>query len=362
MPGELVWNGSLFVGLEQSTDYHNTKAKFFAWTSPDGIAWSRSTTDMPSTSVHMSTANGKFFQITDSVFSTDLKIYSSTDGLTWTSGTASYQMGSYVASPIGVKYLNGLYFASMDVDTCAAITSADGNAWKTTQLGTLALPTNYYKTSSKYCTEPFYIGGKYRIYGGVIQFFDNKDPNPPALGLVYSSTDGTTWTVDTFEWPVGVNTIEQSGRGSVVTQIGDRIVLPTVKSVVSRRINPTDPYPTQITDSAQVGTSTDGITFTFSDATGITYATTTVGKPGLSQYFSKLEVSGLGMLGYNNSDKTNYWTLNGVAYTATQDFGLRSPDNTYTSRYAYSPSLKRLVVIQLKTGTTTPTVMTRDFQ
>jgi hypothetical protein len=363
-PGNLAWNGNQFVGLEQSTDYHSASAKFFAWTSPDGIAWSRTTTNMPSNYVSLSAANGKFFQMSTSVPQTDLNIYSSTDGVTWSSGTATYAIASAVPSPVSVKYVNNRYFATMDVDTCAAISSTDGVTWTSTKLNALALPTNYYKNvNDKYCSEPFYIGGKYRIYGGVIQQFSTTDPNPPALGLVYSSTDGATWTADTFELPAGANTIEQGGRVSLVVQIGDKIVLPAVKSNISRRINPTDPYPTQVTDSAQVGTSSDGVTFTYADASGLTYPASAVGKPGLSDYFTKLEVSGLGMLGYNFSDKTNYWTADGVAYTATQDFGLRSPDNSYSSNYAYSPSLKRLVVVQWKNTTPgTPTVMTRDFQ
>jgi len=237
-----------------------------------------------------------------------------------------------------------------------AISSADAATWTSVDLKALTLPTNYYKEgNSKYCSEPFYIGGKYRIYGGVISVF-RSDPID-AKGLVYSSTDGTTWTVETFALPAGANAIAQGGRSGSVVQIGNSIVLPSVKAVASRRINPTDAYPTLVTDSNQVGTSTDGVSFTYSDAVGITYGSaSTVGKPGLSGYFPGIDVAGSGVLGMEGT--TNYWTTDGVNYTAaTQGYGL-----TLTGiNYAYSPSLKRLVVIQRGSGLTDPTIMTKDF-
>ncbi len=361
----VVWTGSKFVALEQSTDYHNASAKFFAWTSTDGIAWSRATTNMISTYVDLSTANGKAFQISTSsvIGSTAITINSSDDGINWTPSTVTYTMGSYSASPLGVKYLNGRYFASMDVNTCNAISSTDATNWTSTNLATLALPTNYTKdTNQNFCSEPFYVGGKFLIYGGVIKDYKTSSTNPPAKGLVYSSTDGTTWVANAFALPTGANAIEQGGRVSNVISVGNKIVIPTVMTQTSRRIKPTDPYPTLVTDSAQTGTSTDGLVFTYASTSGISYAATTVGTPGLTQYFTGLEVEGSGLLGYNFSNATNYWTLDGVNYTATQDMGLRSATFAYTSRFAYSPSLKRLVVIQwVSAKPATPTIMTKDF-
>jgi hypothetical protein len=231
-------------------------------------------------------------------------------------------------------------------------------------LKSLALPTNYTRDSNQnFCSEPFYLGGKYLVYGGVIKDYVTSNTNPPSKGLVYSSTDGVTWTANGFSLPAGANAIGQGGRVSNVIQIGNSIVIPAVMAQASRRINPSDPYPTLVTDSAQVGTSSDGLTFTYSDAVGLTYASFAVGKPGLAQYFTGLEVSGLGMLGYNSSNTTNYWSLDGVTYTEAQDLGLRSPTSAYSSRYAYSPTLGRLVVIQwTNTGVATPTIMTKDFR
>jgi hypothetical protein len=365
--GAVAWTGSQFVALEQSTDYHNANAKFFVWTSPDGSSWTRSTTDMPSTYVQMSAANGKLFQLVGGAgvgSLATLVIYSSTDGLSWTSNTANYDPGAYAASPLSVKYLNGRYFASVDVNACVAISSTNASSWSTVNLKSLALPTNYTRDSNhNFCSEPFYLGGKYLVYGGVIKDYVTSNTNPPSKGLVYSSTDGVTWTANGFSLPAGANAIGQGGRVSNVIQIGNSIVIPAVMAQASRRINPSDPYPTLVTDSAQVGTSSDGLTFTYSDAVGLTYASFAVGKPGLAQYFTGLEVSGLGMLGYNSSNTTNYWSLDGVTYTEAQDLGLRSPTSAYSSRYAYSPTLGRLVVIQwTNTGVATPTIMTKDFR
>lgn len=361
----VVWSGSKFVALEQSTDYHNSSAKFFAWTSTDGIAWSRSTTNMISTYVNLTAANGKVFQISASsvVGSTAITISSSDDGINWTPSTATYTMGAYSGSPLGVKYLNGRYFASMDVNTCNAISSTDATTWTSANLNTLALPTNYTKDiNQNFCSEPFYAGGKFLIYGGVIKDYKTSSTNPPSKGLVYSSTDGTTWVANAFALPTGANAIEQGGRVSRVISVGNKIVIPSVMAQASRRLKPADPYPTQVTDSAQVGTSTDGLVFSYADTAGISYSASTVGTPGLTQYFTGFEVAGSGLLGFNFSNATSYWTLDGVTYTASQDFGLRSGTNAYTSRYAYSPTLKRLVVIQWTTTTqAAPVIMTKDF-
>jgi hypothetical protein len=55
---------------------------------------------------------------------------------------------------------------------------------------------------------------------------------------------------------------------------------------------------------------------------------------------------------------SNFWTQDGVNYTAaTQGYGLTMS----AINYAYSPTLKRLVVIQRGTGLTDATIMTKDF-
>lgn len=356
-PSAVVWTGTEFVALEQSTDYHNVNAKFFVWKSADGINWTRETTDLPSSFISFSTANGKLFQLMANMgTSPTVSIAQSSNGINWTSSTATYVMGQIgVPSPMGVKYLNGRYFASLDVDTCMAISSTDAATWTSVDLKTLALPTDYYKEgNSKYCSEPFYIGGKYRIYGGIISVF-RSDP-VVAKGLIYSSTDGSSWAVETFALPTGANAVVQGGRTSTVVQVGNAIVLPSVMAQAARRINAGDAYATLVTDSNQVGTSTDGLTFTFADAVGITYRTSTIGKPGLTSYFPSINVAGLGVLGMEGA--SNFWTQDGVNYTAaTQGYGLTMS----AINYAYSPTLKRLVVIQRGTGLTDATIMTKDF-
>ena len=359
-PSYVVWTGTEFVALEQSTAYHTPTAKFFVWKSADGITWSRDTTDLTSGFMSVSTANGKVFQLTANLAavgaSPTVTIAQSSNGVNWTSSTADYVMGpTTVPSPMGVKYLNGRYFASLDVDTCMAISSADAATWTSVDLKALALPSTYYKVpNNKNCSEPFYIGGKYRIYGGIISVFNSNPVD--AKGLVYSSTDGTNWTVDTFALPTGANAVSQTGRTGTVIQIGSTIVLPSVMAQESKRINPTDTYPTLVTNSNQIGTSTDGVTFTFADAVGISYRSGTVGKPGLTKYFTDVDVPGSGILGMEGT--TNFWTTDGVNYTtASQGYGL----TTSAINYAYSPTLKRLVVIQRGSGLTDPTIMTKDF-
>ena len=357
-PAKLVWTGTRFVGLEQSTDFHNTSAKLTSWTSADGVAWSRQPINVPNDGVNLFTANGKVFKLPGAYAANPFTIYTSDDALTWTSSTASY---TGFAVPMGVKYLNGRYFVSLDHTTCAAISSTDTTTWTTTALDTLPLPSNYYKNSnSSNCSEPFYVGGKYRIYGGTIQFFDTKDPNPPAQGLMYTSTDGVTWGVETFALPAGANSIVQGGRASIVFQLGNTIVLPQVQQISTRRINPTDQYATQVIDSDKVGTSTDGITFTYAERTGLAEV-----KGTISTYYPDFVVSGA-MLGLTNvyaagatvPTSKYFWTANGSTYTPAPDFGLFKANNTVIQ--AYSPALRRLVRMTSLNGGA-PTIDTYDF-
>lgn len=60
---------------------------------------------------------------------------------------------------------------------------------------------------------------------------------------------------------------------------------------------------------------TYGVTFAFANAVGSTYRTGTIGNPGVTSYFSRIDVAGSGVLGME--DSTNLWTTHCVNYTAS---------------------------------------------
>ena len=357
-PTHVVWTGSKFVGLEQSTDFHNAAAKFFSWTSADGISWTRNTTDMVSDYPNMTAANGLAFQLPGAVTGSPFTIKSSGDGITWVASTASYT-GSAV--PRSVKYLNGKYFISMDVDTCTVISSTNASTWTSTDLRALALPTGYTKRiNTTYCSEPIYLDGQYLVYGGAIEFYVKNATSLLTQGLVYSSTDGTNWTASGFALPTGVNSIPQGGRSRTVLQIGNTVVIPTVHTDTQVRIKPTDPYPTQVITNEQVGTSTDGLNFTYAPATGIAANANTLA------FYPSLPLPG-GMLATTSASTlvnfqsvftySYYYTTNGVAYTAAPD--MKVGEGGYNAApFAYSPSLKRLVFIKQETTNFAPSGVT----
>jgi hypothetical protein len=363
-PTHVVWTGNKFIALEQSTDFHNAAAKFFTWISADGSSWTRNTTNMLSDYPNMSTANGLAFQLPGSTAGSPFTINSSSDGITWVSSTATY---TGFAVPRTVKYLNGKYFISLDVDTCTVISSANASTWTSTDLRTLALPTGYNKRiNTTYCSEPIFLGGKYLVYGGAIEFFVKGATSYLTQGLVYSSTDGVNWTASGFALPKDVNAIPQDGRSRTVLQIGDTVVIPSVRTETNVRLKPTDPYPTQVITNEQVGTSTDGLTFTYTKSTGI------VANANTLAYYPSLQLPG-GMLATTSTSTlvnfvsvftySYYFTTNGSTYTSAPDFKV-GEGGYNVAPYAYSPTLKRLVFIKQETKSFAPTgvtINTYDF-
>lgn len=344
IPAQLVWTGSQFVGLEQSRDYHNVSATFFVWKSADGITWTRSNTNLPSHFVVLSAANGKAFYMKGGYADSPFNVYRSDDALDWTSSSATY---TGFATATGVKFLNNRYFVSLDADTCAVITSTDASTWATTQLGDLALPTGYYKdSSSKFCSAPFYVNGHYAVYGGTIYLFERGNQTPPVKGLVYTSTDGLNWTANMFDLPSTSRSVSQGGRENTTIMVGDRVVL--------------------VTNDGQIGTSTDGVSFTFASPTGLSAVTS--GK--ITSYFPDIKVDGAIAAVSREYDRTantytirHFWTSNGVDYTVAPDLKLLTDPSTtasIVSVQAYSPTLKRLVRLQ-SVSDAAPTVQTFDF-
>jgi hypothetical protein len=107
---------------------------------------------------------------------------------------------------------------------------------------------------------------------------------------------------------------------------------------------------------SKVATSSDGINWTFSDASGLTYSNFVVGKPGASASYFQNEL-GLLTTDFNNK---YYFTGNGISYTSTPDLGLLFDYASNSQRrYAYSGPLKRLVVISFNTSGTK--IGTYDF-
>lgn len=347
VPGGLVWDGSKFVGLEQSTDFHNAQAKFSAWTSPDGITWTRTTTDLNSHFVALAGMNGKVFQVlpgwqSGGTFQT-VKVSSSSDGISWQSVTVS-DSGFSTSVLQGGKYLNGRYFLSTDTD-CMLITSADAASWSVVDLKTVAT-SSVSVAPSGYCSLPVYRGGKYYVYRGVAGVGGSFRSPDHYEGAYYSSTDGLVWTLGTYALPAGFDSMPGSGRSFDVEEVGDILVIASVKDTTSTS---TPQGQVQSVVANQVATSTDGLTWTVADASGVSYSATEAGKPGPSTFFHFTTPSGA--LTANSiltcsstactSAITYYLTRDGRTYTSTGDYGLVANNRVH----AYSDSLRRLVVL-----------------
>jgi hypothetical protein len=337
--------------LERNTDFHNTAATLFAWTSADGKAWTRSATDLKNAFVGLGAANGKLFQVQagwQSNFS-GYKISTSSDGLAWTSATVE-NAGFSTSAFLGAKYLNGRYFVSTDTD-CMLMTSTDAASWtavdlKTVSASAFSVPPGY----SNYCSQPVYRNGTYYVYSsGIVGVGGTFRAPDRYAGILYTSTDGVSWTLSSFALPAGFTSIPATGgRVFDVIEVGDTLLIP---SITGTGVN-------------QLATSTDGVNWTLADASGLTYGTGAVGKPALTDFLgfslpqgslakkSAIELVNCTTTAPIQCDAVNtttyFYTSDGKAYTPAPDFGL-IPSASSTSvvrRYAYSPALKRLVVME----------------
>jgi hypothetical protein len=345
LPDQLVWTGAQFVGLERNTDFHNTAATMFAWTSADGKAWTRSTTDLKNAFVGLGTANGKLFQVQagwQSNFS-GYKIFTSNDGLAWTGATVE-NTGFSTSAFLGAKYLNGRYFVSTDTD-CMLMTSTDAATWtavdlKTVNTSAFSVPPGY----TNYCSQPVYRNGTYYVYSsGIVGVGGTFRAPERYAGIVYTSTDGVSWTLSSFALPAGYTSIPATGgRVFDVTEVGNTLLIP---SITGSGVN-------------QLATSTDGVNWTLADASGLTYGASTVGKPALTDFLGfSLPEGTLAKISSNCTttapiscgavvNTTYFYTTDGKAYSSAPDFGLIPSSMTATRRYAYSPTLGRLVVME----------------
>ncbi|HEX5360959.1 MAG TPA: hypothetical protein VFW49_07715, partial [Fluviicoccus sp.] len=317
-PGQLVWDGEKFVGLEQSKDFHNPSAKFAVWVSGDGKNWTRSLTDLNSHGVAMAGMNNKVFQVLPAWQSGgtfgDVAVSSSSDGITWQTATVT-NSGFSTSVLQGGKYLNSRYFLSTDTD-CMLITSTDATNWTTVDLKTVTA-TGVSTQPSGYCTQPVVRSGNLFVYRGVVGVGGTFRAPDHYEGAYYTSTDGLTWSFGTFALPAGFTKITTGGRSAEVQEVGNTLIIPSVQKTEMVR-DPVSGFLSEVVLDSKVATSSDGINWTFSDASGLTYSNFVVGKPGASASYFQNEL-GLLTTDYNNK---YYFTGNGISYVSTPDLGL----------------------------------------
>jgi hypothetical protein len=156
------------------------------YSSSDGITWTESGTDaLPvATKGHSSIVfNNKMWVIGGMITAGALsrKVYSSSDGITWTeSGTDALPVGTFIHSSIvfnGKMWLVGGFVTGLI--SRKVYSSSDGITW--TESGTDALPVGMEQHSSVvFNSKMWSIGGV--VTGGTVS------------RKIYSSLDGTTWT------------------------------------------------------------------------------------------------------------------------------------------------------------------------
>lgn len=367
MPDKIVWDGSRFAGLERSRDFHNTAATAFAWLSNDGITWTRKTTDMPNQFVSMVGMNNILFnvqagwQTSGAEFGFgSIKVFTSTDGMAW-QGKILTNSGFGTSTLAGGKYLNNRYFLAMDID-CMLMTSTDASTWQVIDLKTVSTSAAVAPpSSSNYCSLPVYRNGKYFVYRGVAGVGGTFNQPDHFEAAYYSSSDGINWTFGTFMLPNGFNKIAQGGR---VFELNDTLVMQAVTRIEYTRDTATGGL-MAVTKDHQLATSQDGLNWSVTNAIGVTYAATETGKPAPQNFFTVktdtgwLSANQIFTAGSVTPATTYYTTNDGVTYQAsTKDFGLLGNNNRV---YSYSPTLKRLVVIDGGTQGNTIKIGTLDF-
>jgi len=370
MPDKIVWDGSRFAGLERSRDFHNTAATAFAWLSNDGITWTRKTTDMPNQFVSMVGMNNILFnvqagwQTSGAEFGFgSIKVFTSTDGMAW-QGKILTNSGFGTSTLAGGKYLNNRYFLAMDID-CMLMTSTDASTWQVIDLKTVSTSAVVVPPStSDFCSLPVYRNGKYFVYRGVAGVGGTFRQPDHFEAAYYSSSDGINWTFGTFMLPNGFNKIAQGGRVFEVHELNDTLVMQAVTRIEYTRDTATGGL-MAVTKDHQLATSQDGLNWSVTNAIGVTYAATETGKPAPQNFFTVktdtgwLSANQIFTAGSVTPATTYYTTNDGVTYQAsTKDFGLLGNNNRV---YSYSPTLKRLVVIDGGTQGNTIKIGTLDF-
>ncbi|PTQ87720.1 hypothetical protein [Agitococcus lubricus] len=372
-PDQLVWDGSKFVGLERSRDFHSDTAKLTVWLSSNGIDWTTQTTNLKNQFPAMAAMNNRVFQVASawqgnvSDLSKGVRIASSADGITWQSTDVSVD-GFSTSVLAGGKYLNNRYFLSTDTD-CMLMTSSDALTWTAIDLKTIDTSTVSVASPSSYCSLPSYKNGKYLVYRGIVPVggtFNNPDHYE---GAYYQSTDGLSWSFATYSLPAGFNIMAQGGRSFEIADLDGTLVIRSLSKVEYVR-DPVLGFLSAVTKEQKLATSQDGVNWTFADATGVTYAATEVGKPAPIGFFGVKTDTGyltyhqVFSAGVPTPSVTYYTTTDGVSYQTAPNYGLLAsgfPTQSYKPIYAYSPTLKRLVVIDGGAQGNTIRIGTLDF-
>ncbi|WP_245237047.1 chitobiase/beta-hexosaminidase C-terminal domain-containing protein [Paenibacillus ihuae] len=169
----LNFNGS-------SAFYATTQGKFL--TSANGISWTAVVPTGVDSSTYITrvTAGNNGSRL--GVGASNGRIYSTINGTTWTSAQPSTESGPSIGTNM-LTWMNDRYYIS---DPLAYI-------WTSTDLSTFTLlGTPFKQNSSQYNNQMFngfYDGSRYFLFGY----------QSPYYGAVYTSTNGTTWTMQTFK-------------------------------------------------------------------------------------------------------------------------------------------------------------------
>jgi len=161
-PTSIAYNGTVLC----STTSNGTPAKSLI-SSDYGVTWSSS--NMPSNHDYVVASDGSGTFLAARRNSSSATVYTSTDGVTWTSRTIP---GALTVT--GVGFVLGLFVLVSSTGT-TVYTSADGITWGTTA----GAPTNSYM-------------GRFTDNGSIAIGVSNSTIS--SSEGIYSSTDGRTWT------------------------------------------------------------------------------------------------------------------------------------------------------------------------
>ncbi|QQZ63618.1 chitobiase/beta-hexosaminidase C-terminal domain-containing protein [Paenibacillus sonchi] len=175
-----IWSTEFLTFNGSSAFYATTQGKLL--TSPDGINWTSivpTGVDSSLTLTKVTVGNGGTRL---AVGGANGRIYSTTNGTAWTSAQPSTADGQSIGTNM-LTWMNDRYYIS---DPMAYI-------WTSTDLSTFTLLGPPFKQNASQHNNQmfngFYDGTKYYMFG-------YESPN---YGAVYTSTNGTTWTMQPFK-------------------------------------------------------------------------------------------------------------------------------------------------------------------